>query len=95
VLHRIVRAKANRDFTVEISWEDGSTSTADFKHVVGRGVAAQMADPAYFAEHMSIGGDGDWLEWPGEVDFSADSLWYKAHPDELKRDYGDNVDAAE
>jgi hypothetical protein len=25
--------------------------------------------------------DGDCIVWPGELDFGADSLWYRAHPD--------------
>lgn len=94
MLHKIVEAEPQPDFTVMIRWDDGSTSVADFRSIVGIGVAADMADANYFVTRMALGGEGDWLSWPGEVDFSADSLWYKAHPDELKRDYGD-VTAAE
>ena len=32
---------------------------------------------------MSIADQGYALSWPNEVEFSADSLWYKAHPQAL------------
>jgi hypothetical protein len=94
MMHRIRQARARPDFTVEIEWDDGSRSVARFADVVGKGVAKPLADATYFVEKMTVGGGGDWLSWPDEVDFGADSLWYKAHPEDLRRDYGE-TDAAE
>ena len=39
-----------------------------------------MADPEFFSK-VEVGEDGDCITWPGELDFGADSLWYRAHPD--------------
>lgn len=94
MMHRIRKARARPDFTVEIEWDDGSRSVAGFADIVGEGVAKALADPSYFVDRMAVGGNGDWLSWPDDVDFSADSLWYKAHPEDLRRDYG-ATDAAE
>jgi len=29
-----------------------------------------------------IGERGRSLEWPGEIDFCADALWFEAHPED-------------
>jgi hypothetical protein len=79
----IKSARAHADYTVEIDWADGSRSVVDFSSTIRKGgVFARMRDPDFFVGEMRVGGDGDWLEWPGELDFSADSLWYRSHPNE-------------
>ncbi len=79
----IKRAEARPDYTVEIEWGDGSHSIVDFAPTIKiGGVFAALADRDFFVNRLSIGGDGDWLSWPDELDFSADSLWYRSHPDQ-------------
>ncbi|HEY5211279.1 MAG TPA: DUF2442 domain-containing protein [Stellaceae bacterium] len=90
MLHRIATAQARTDFTIAIAWDDGGNSTVSFADIVGRGVAAPLADPAYFVPNMAVS-DGFALAWPGDVEFSADSLWYKAHPNDARRE----IEAAE
>ena len=85
--HRMTAAKASADYSVEITWDDGSASRVSFAQLVGRGVCAAMQDPDYFVVRASIADDGYALAWPDEVEFSADSLWYKAHPDDARRDF--------
>ncbi len=76
-------AKARSDYTVEIEWGDGSRSVVDFAPTIEKGgVFAPLADMDLFVNRLSIGDDGDWLSWPGDIDFSADSLWYRSHPDQ-------------
>jgi hypothetical protein len=90
MLHRIIAARARPNFTVEISWDDGSTSSIGFAGIVGRGVAAPLGDFTIFAK-IAAADEGYALAWPDDIEFSADSLWYKAHPDDAKRD----IEAAE
>jgi hypothetical protein len=54
---------------------------SDFDRVVGRGVFATLADPAVFAQ-VRVGERGRSPEWPGEIDFCADALWFVAHPED-------------
>lgn len=91
MLHRMISAKARPDYSVEVVWDDGSASTVSFAELVGHGVCTAMVDAAYFVDRVSIADEGYVLSWPNDVEFSADSLWYKSHPDDARRDF----DAAE
>ncbi len=91
MLHRIIRANARPDYAVDIAWDDGSHSSVSFADLVGRGVCAPLADKTYFVERVMISEDGYALAWPNDVEFSADSLWYKTHPEDARRD----IEAAE
>jgi hypothetical protein len=80
--YRIISAIANPDHTVDLAWSNGRNSRVDFKPIIGKGgVLAPLADAAFFRDTMAITQDGRALEWPGELDFSADSLIYRAFPD--------------
>jgi len=67
--------------TVSLAWANGETTVASFRHFVGKGVFAAFADPAFFVQ-ARIGEGGRSLEWPGELDFCADALWFEAHPED-------------
>jgi hypothetical protein len=52
-----------------------------FRDTIAKGGKfAQLGDWDFFAR-VEVGQDGDGIVWPGELDFGADSLWYRAHPD--------------
>ena len=89
--HRIIKAAAHRDFTLDLVFEGGDKARVDLAaFIAGARVAENLrSDPELFANFARIEGDGDWLSWPGHVDIDADALWYKAHPEELERDFGD------
>jgi hypothetical protein len=77
----IRRVQAKPDFSVEIQWQDGETSIVSFRDTIAKGGRfAQLSDSDFFAR-VEVGEDGDCIVWPGELDFGADSLWYRAHPD--------------
>jgi Protein of unknown function (DUF2442) len=67
--------------TVALTWANGERTVSSFRHLVGKGVFAAFADPAFFAQ-ARIGDGGRSLEWPGELDFCADALWFEAHPED-------------
>jgi hypothetical protein len=77
----IRRVQARPDFSLEIQWEDGETSVVSFPDTIAKdGKFAQLGEWEFFAK-VEVGEDGDSIGWPGELDFGADSLWYRAHPD--------------
>jgi hypothetical protein len=74
-------ARSLPDFAVEIEWEEGSVSVISFLETIAKGgVFAPLADPDFFRK-VTVAEEGDCISWPGELDFGADSLWYRAHPE--------------
>ena len=66
-------------YSVKLTWANGATTVNRFDHLVGKGVFAAFPDPAFFAQ-VRVGERGRSLEWPGELDFCADALWFETHP---------------
>lgn len=66
-------------FSIALTWANGETTTNNFRHLIGKDVGIALADPAVFA-NVQVGERGRSLEWPGEIDFCADALWFEAHP---------------
>jgi hypothetical protein len=71
--------------SVELSWGNGATTVANFRHIAGKGVFAALNDPGFFAR-VTVGERGRSLEWPGELDFCADALWFESHPEDAAQD---------
>ncbi len=67
--------------TVKVTWANGATTVNQFSHLVGNGVFIDFADPAFFVR-VSVGERGRSLDWPNEIDFCADALWFDAHPED-------------
>lgn len=87
-MYYIKSAVANPDFTVTIQWEHGAKTVVDFKRNLEKGgVCIPMRNQDFFVSKMYVADDGYYLGWPEEIDFSADSLWYRTHPEDLKLDY--------
>src|SRR5437764_12424042 len=83
VLENIITAAAPEpaSHTVALTWANGERTVSSFGHLAGKGVFGALSDPAFFAQ-ARIGEGGRSLEWPGELDFCADALWFEAHPDD-------------
>jgi hypothetical protein len=82
----ITAAVADPDnHTVAVTWANGATTINRFDHLIGKGVFAAFADPAFFAQ-VSLGERGRSLEWPGEIDLCADALWFETHPADAPRE---------
>jgi hypothetical protein len=76
--NEIVSAEPLADFIMLLSFSDGGDCLADFKpHIAKGGVLAQLADPEVFRS-VKIVLDGYAVEFPGGIDFCADTLRYDA-----------------
>jgi hypothetical protein len=88
-MHRITHVGANPDFSIDLRFEDGRQARVDLSEVVhSAAVAAPFRDPARFVRELAIVEGGDVLRWSDQFELHADSLRYRAFPDELVLDYG-------
>ncbi|CAN5373477.1 hypothetical protein BH10PSE6_BH10PSE6_11750 [soil metagenome] len=97
MMPRIAKATAEPNFLLRVEWQDGRTNVIDFKPITAQGgVMTALADAAFFATGFTVDSDGYGLGRPstpsaadevGGIDFSAQGLWYRVHPEDLKRDH--------
>jgi hypothetical protein len=88
LLYRIASAAAQADHKVVITWSDGVTASVDLAPVIETGpVFAAMRDGAWFAANMRVAPDRLGLEWPNNIDFSADGLRFRAFPEAAEAEF--------
>ncbi len=88
-MYRIVRARANSDFSLDLRFEDGREARVGLSEFVRSApVAEPFRDAKRFVSELKITEDGDILRWDDQFELHADGLRYRAYPDELVRDYG-------
>jgi hypothetical protein len=93
-MRHVASAEARPDFTVAITWREGGSDVLDFRPLLhGPMFAGLRDDPKAFVETLEIVFDGYAIGWPGERHFSADGLWYTAHPEAYARDFPDEAAA--
>jgi hypothetical protein len=69
------------NWSVTLTWANGTTTVHDFRRKIGRGVFKAFADPGFFAQ-VRVGERGRSLDWPDEIELCADALWFEAHPED-------------
>jgi len=88
-VHRIIQATPNADFTLDLQFEDGRRARVSLSDLVDTApIAAPFRDLVRFIGELTIVENGDVLRWSDQFELHADSLRYRAFPDELERDYG-------
>lgn len=74
-LPRLTNVKAVGDQAVTLFFESGKIFTIDLREFVqGSKGLRKLRDAAFFAR-VGLGEGGHSLEWPGELDIGADTLW--------------------
>jgi hypothetical protein len=88
--YRLIEAVARPDLTVSLTFEDGVSGTVDMRpNAELGGVCEPLRDPTFFVSAMHLADEGFVLAWSDEIEFSADSLRYKARPEDYRRDFPD------
>jgi hypothetical protein len=88
-MHRILRARANADFSLELQFDDGREARVGLSEFIRSAlIAGPFRDATRFVSELKLVEDGDILRWDDQFELHADSLRYRAFPDELIRDYG-------
>jgi hypothetical protein len=88
-MHRITRVRANADFSLDLRFDDEREARVDLAEFIHSApVAGPFRDAKRFVSELKLVEDGDVLRWDDQFELHADSLRYRAFPDELVRDYG-------
>lgn len=88
-LHRVNSVKATGEHAVRVRFENSKTFSIDLKALVhhSKGLKS-LRDPAAFAR-VTLGEGGHSIEWPGDLDIGADTVW------ELALEQAGRADAVE
>ncbi len=79
-MRKILSCEVLSNFRIKINYDDGKTIEIDFTNKIEKDtVTESLANPDVFKQ-VKITRDGRAIEWPGEVEFCADSLWFCSSP---------------
>jgi hypothetical protein len=77
-LPRMIGVKVSGDKKVSLRFESGKIFTVDLRDIVqGSKGLKKLRDEKVFAR-VALGEGGHSIEWPGELDIGADTLWERA-----------------
>ena len=71
-MNRVIDAKANEDFSLDLKFDDGSVKRFDVTPYLNLGVFRELRDADYFKQ-VTIGYGT--VQWPNEQDISPDTLY--------------------
>ena len=74
-MNKVLAAKANSDFTLDLKFDDGSLRRFDTKPYLEKGVFRELKDLNYF-KNINIAFDT--VQWPNEQDFSPDTMYIES-----------------
>jgi len=74
MFNRVRELQVKPGYVLELTYDDGDSINADFRHVISQGgVFSPLADPDFFSL-AAIDAHGRAVVWPGELEFCADAL---------------------
>jgi hypothetical protein len=71
-MNRVIDAKANEDFSLDLKFDDGSVKRFDVTPYLNLGVFRELKDADYFKRVTIAFGT---VQWPNEQDISPDTLY--------------------
>lgn len=71
---RIIAVRHVKDLLLDITFNDGVSGRIDFSEIANMGVLMPLVNPSFF-KNFAIVRNGRAIEWSGELDFCADSLY--------------------
>jgi len=71
-MNRVVDAKANEDFSLDLKFDDGSVKRFDVTPYLNLGVFRELRDADYFKQVTIAFGT---VQWPNEQDISPDTMY--------------------
>lgn len=80
-MKKVLSAKANDDFTLELTFNDGSVRQFDTKPYLDNGIFTELKDLEYFKDFQIVFGT---VQWPNEQDFAPETLYMESRLLELQ-----------
>jgi len=77
-LPRITSVEAAGEQSVRLRFDSGKTFTVNLRELSQRSKGLKRLREAKFFARVSLGEGGHSIEWPGELDVGADTLWQMA-----------------
>lgn len=74
-MRKVIEAKANDDFSLDLKFDDGSVRRFDVKPYLKFGVFTELQDPNYFDQVRIAFGT---VQWPHEQDISPETLYLES-----------------
>ena len=74
-MHKVVAAKANDDFTLDLKFDDESVRRFDVKPYLEYGIFTELKDQAYFKNIKVAFGT---VQWPNEQDISPETMYMES-----------------
>jgi hypothetical protein len=74
-MRKVIEAKANDDFTLDLTFDDGSVRRFDMKPYLDYPVFQRLKDVNYFRK---IRVEFDTVQWPDEQDISPETLYLES-----------------
>ena len=74
-MKKVIAAKANDDFTLELTFSDGSVRLFDTKPYHNKGIFNELNNLDYFKDFKIVYGT---VQWPNEQDFAPETLYIES-----------------
>ena len=74
---RVVRVRANDDYTLVVTFTNGETRLYDMKPYLNHGIFVELKDLTYFKAARPVRGT---VQWPHEQDICPDTLYEESVP---------------
>ncbi|HKP11365.1 MAG TPA: DUF2442 domain-containing protein [Blastocatellia bacterium] len=74
-MRKVVAAKANDDFTLDLKFDDNSVRRFDVKPYLDYGIFKELKDQTYFKRVSVAFGT---VQWPNEQDISPETLYLES-----------------
>lgn len=71
-MNRVVRVKANDDYSLDVKFDDGTLKRFDAKPYLEHGIFKELRDLDYFKKVRVAFGT---VQWPNEQDISPETLY--------------------
>jgi len=74
-MKKVISAKANDDFTLDLEFTDGSCRRFDAKPYLEKGIFTELKDLTYFKNIKIVFGT---VQWKNEQDFAPETLYLES-----------------